>query len=129
MPAGNATSIAPSGGGGGSPSAVWNPLAGNVWITNDGITWSTPHTVNETATLFLNGTTTVPLTATIDTANGDITVTDGPPTGPEATNVTVNYNGTNGTSRVDVVVSHISGPSTIGTYGSLTVSGNPGPPK
>ena len=129
VPAGNATSIAPSGGGGGSPSAVWNPLAGNVWITNDGITWSTPHTVNETATLFLNGTTTVPLTATIDTANGDITVTDGPPTGPEATNVTVNYNGTNGTSRVDVVVSHISGPSTIGTYGSLTVSGNPGPPK
>jgi len=127
IPAGAATSIPPTGG---SANAVWGPLAGNLWTTNDGVNYSLPLTVSETATLFLNGSTSVDITATLDPATGNVTLVDSPPTGPEAANITVNYNGSNNNPRVDVVISHSSGPSVIGSYGSLSLNvDNTGPGK
>lgn len=123
--AGTVTSIVAAGG---SANGVWSALAGRVWVTNDGLNYSGPFTSNETANFFLNGTTAVPLTATLDTTVGEVTVTVGTITGPEAANVSVDFNGTNGSAEVTAVISHTSGPSVIATYATLDVNAT-GPAK
>jgi len=123
---GVATSIVPSGG---SANGVWGALAGEVWVTNDGINFGpAPFTFSETAEFFLNGTTSMPLTAVLDTSTGLITVTAGTITGPESANVTFNFNGTNGSDHVTVVIAHSSGPSVIASYSAINVNAS-GPAK